>query len=97
MTFAVESHTDSIARQMGIDPWEFRMQNAIKEGDISVSGARMPKNGLLETLQAIKDNFGLPKKLSEDRGVGIAVCEWRSGSGPSTASISVNEDGTVSL
>ena len=97
MTFAVESHTDSIARQMGIDPWEFRMQNAIKEGDISVSGARMPKNGLLETLQAIKDNFELPKKSSEDRGIGIAVCEWRSGSGPSTASISVNEDGTVSL
>ena len=97
MTFAVESHTDSIARQMGIDPWEFRMQNAIKEGDVSVSGARMPKNGLLETLQAIKDNFGLPKKSAEDRGVGIAVCEWRSGSGPSTASISVNEDGTVSL
>jgi CO/xanthine dehydrogenase Mo-binding subunit len=29
--------------------------------------------------------------------VGIALCEWRSGSGPSTASISVNEDGTVSL
>ena len=97
MTFAVESHTDSIARQMGIDPWEFRMQNAIKEGDVSVSGARMPKNGLLETLHAIKDNFGLPKKSAEDRGVGIAVCEWRSGSGPSTASISVNEDGTVSL
>ncbi|MEE2687421.1 MAG: molybdopterin cofactor-binding domain-containing protein, partial [Chloroflexota bacterium] len=97
MTFAVESHTDSIARQMGIDPWEFRMQNAIKEGDVSVSGARMPRNGLLETLQAIKDNFGLPKKSAEDRGVGIAVCEWRSGSGPSTASISVNEDGTVSL
>ena len=31
------------------------------------------------------------------RGVGIAVGEWRSGSGPSTASISVNEDGTVGL
>lgn len=97
MTFAVESHTDSIARQMGFDPWEFRIKNAIKEGDVSVSGARMPKNGLVETLQAVKDRLGLPKRLEEGRGVGIAVCEWRSGSGPSTASISVNEDGTVSL
>jgi CO/xanthine dehydrogenase Mo-binding subunit len=27
----------------------------------------------------------------------LALCEWRSGSGPSTAAISVNDDGTVSL
>ena len=97
MTFAVESHTDHIARELGIDPWEFRMKNALKEGDTSVNGARMPRNGLAETLQAVKDRLGLPKKLGECRGVGLAVCEWRSGSGPSTAAISLNEDGTVSL
>lgn len=97
MTFAVESHTDNIAHKLGIDPLEFRMKNAFREGDTAVNGARIPKNGLLETLQAVKDRLGLPKKLGEGRGVGIALCEWRSGSGPSTASISVNEDGTVSL
>ena len=97
MTFAVESHTDNIARQLGMDPLEFRMKNALKEGDTSVNGARIPGNGLAETLQAVKERLGLPKKLGEGRGVGVAVCEWRSGSGPSTASISVNEDGTVSL
>ena len=97
MTFAVESHMDSIAHKLGMDPMELRMKNALKEGDVSVSGARVPRNGLMETLQAVKDRLGLPKKLEEGRGVGIALCEWRSGSGPSTASISVNEDGTVSL
>jgi CO/xanthine dehydrogenase Mo-binding subunit len=97
MTFAVESHTDNIAHQLGMDPLEFRMKNASREGDTAVNGSRIPKNGLLETLQAVKDRLGLPKKLGEGRGVGIALCEWRSGSGPSTASISVNEDGTVSL
>ena len=97
MTFAVESHTDNIAHKLGIDPLEFRMQNALKEGDTSVSGSRVPKNGLMETLQTVKDKLGLPKKLEEGRGVGIALCEWRSGSGPSTASISINEDGTASL
>jgi CO/xanthine dehydrogenase Mo-binding subunit len=30
-------------------------------------------------------------------GIGIATCEWRSGSGPSTASVSLNEDGTISI
>ena len=97
MTFAVESHTDNIARELGMDPWEFRMKNALKEGDTSVNGARIPRNGLAETLLAVKERLGLPKKLGEDRGVGLAICEWRSGSGPSTAAISLNEDGTVSL
>ena len=97
MTFAVESHTDHIARELGIDPWEFRMKNALKEGDTSVNGAKIPRNGLAETLLAVKDRLGMPKKLSECRGVGLALCEWRSGSGPSTAAISLNEDGTVSL
>jgi carbon-monoxide dehydrogenase large subunit len=97
MTFAVESHMDSIARQLGIDPVDFRASNALREGDTSVSGAAVPRNGLLETLLAVKERLGLPKKLPEGRGVGIALCEWRSGSGPSTAAISVNEDGTISL
>ena len=30
-------------------------------------------------------------------GKGIALCEWRSGSGPSAASVSLNEDGAVSV
>ena len=97
MTFAVESHTDNIAHQLGIDPLEFRIKNALRQGDIAVNGATLPRNGLLETLQAVKDRLGLPKKLEAGRGVGVALCEWRSGSGPSTAAISVNEDGTVSL
>ena len=97
MTFAVESHMDTIAHRLGMDPMELRQKNALKEGDVSVSGARVPRNGLMETLQVVKDRLGLPKKLEDGRGVGIALCEWRSGSGPSTASISVNEDGTVSL
>lgn len=97
MTFAVESHMDIIARKLEIDPVEFRIKNVLKEGDTSVSGAKVPRNGLLQTLLAIKERLGLPKKVEEGRGVGIALCEWRSGSGPSTASISVNEDGTISL
>ena len=101
MTFAVESHMDVIAHKLGLDPMEFRAKNALKEGDISVSGAPIPRHGLAEVMAALKEKMDLPKKLDsterEARGVGVAVGEWRSGSGPSTASISVNEDGTVSL
>ncbi len=105
MTFAVESHMDVIAHRLGLDPLEFRRRNALKEGDIGVSGARIPANGLAEVLDALQEKMDLPgPKASPEpdsgkaaRGVGIAVGEWRSGSGPSTASISVNEDGTVGL
>ena len=97
MNFAVESHTDTIARGLNMDPIDFRSKNALREGDITVSGARVPANGLFETIESVKQRLGLPKVLEEGRGVGVAMGEWRCGSGPSTASISVNEDGTISL
>ena len=116
MTFAVESHTDHIAHELGIDPYDLRVQNALREGDVSVSGAVVPANGLLQTLAAVKEKLNEPRQSAngnsgnansgngnagnDDRdghGIGIALCEWRSGSGPSTAAISVNDDGTVSL
>ena len=97
MTFAVESHMDHIAQQIGMDPYDFREKNALREGDVSVSGAVVPGNGLMETLAAIKEKINWPRSLEDGHGIGLALCEWRSGSGPSTAAISVNDDGTVSL
>ena len=97
MTFAVESHMDHIAQEIGMDPYDFRVQNALREGDVSVSGAVVPGNGLMETLAAIKEKINWPQTLEDGHGIGLALCEWRSGSGPSTAAISVNDDGTVSL
>ena len=97
MTFAVESHMDRIAHELGIDPYDLRVKNALREGDVSVSGAVVPTNGLMETLEAIREKIDWPRDLEDGHGVGLALCEWRSGSGPSTASISVNDDGTVSL
>ena len=97
MTFAVESHMDRIAHEIGMDPYDLRVKNALREGDVSVSGAVVPTNGLMEALQAIKEKIDWPRDLEDGHGVGLALCEWRSGSGPSTAAISVNDDGTVSL
>jgi len=97
VTFAVESHTDIMARQLGLDPWEFRMRNALKEGDVAIQGGTIPPNGLQQTLEAVKERMHWPSKSEASNGVGLAVCQWRSGSGPSTASVSLIEDGTVSL
>jgi CO/xanthine dehydrogenase Mo-binding subunit len=97
VTFAVESHTDIIARQLGLDPWEFRRHNALREGDQAIQGGTVPRNGLQQTMDAVKARLQWPRKPAEGTGIGLAMCQWRSGSGPSTASVSIQEDGTVSL
>jgi CO/xanthine dehydrogenase Mo-binding subunit len=97
VTFAVESHTDIIARRLGCDPWEFRKHNAFHEGDMAIQGGRIPPNGLHATLDAVKERLALPRPRTPGTGVGLAMCQWRSGSGPSTAAVSIQEDGTVSL
>ncbi|MGE3538278.1 MAG: xanthine dehydrogenase family protein molybdopterin-binding subunit [Candidatus Tectimicrobiota bacterium] len=97
VTFAVESHTDIIARRLGLDPWTFRKQNAFNEGDLALQGGNIPRNGLHETLEAMKNALPWPRTPAAGTGVGLAMCQWRSGSGPSTASISIHEDGTVSV
>ena len=48
-------------------------------------------------MEAVKQRLGWPRVSAPGTGVGLAMCQWRSGSGPSTASISVHEDGSVSL
>ena len=102
MFFAIESHMDIMARKMDIDPLEFRLKNALEEGDISVQGAKLPRNGLKETMRAVGERLGTSGSKSDEggtiaTGVGLSVGEWRSGSGPSTASVSLNEDGTISV
>jgi xanthine dehydrogenase molybdenum-binding subunit len=97
VTFAVESHTDIIARRLGLDPWAFRKHNAFQEGDLAIQGSPIPRNGLHETLEVVKQRLDWPRKAAEGMGLGLAMCQWRSGSGPSTASISIHEDGTVSI
>jgi CO/xanthine dehydrogenase Mo-binding subunit len=96
MTFAVESHTDIIARKLDIDPWEFRRRNAFNEGDTSARGDRIPRNGLHQTLDEVRERLA-GSETGPDEAAGIALCEWRSGSGASTAQVTLNEDGGVTV
>ena len=48
-------------------------------------------------MEAIKAHLAWPRTSEAGTGIGLAMCQWRSGSGPSTASVSIHEDGTVSL
>jgi CO/xanthine dehydrogenase Mo-binding subunit len=104
--FAAETVIDELAEKLGMDPIEFRLLNGAKEGDRRVNGSAFKRIGYLETLQAAKDSphYKSPRfahaqhELSgPHRGRGVATGYWGNYAGKSSASASVNTDGTVSL
>jgi len=48
--FAMESHLDMVASKLGMDPIEFRLKNAVEEGDILPTGQKIMNPGIKETL-----------------------------------------------
>ena len=96
--FAGEAVIDELCERIGMDPLEFRLLNGAKEGTRRVTGPRFPRIGYLETVQAAKDHEHYSAPLEgPNRGRGVASGFWFNGSGPSSATASVNSDGIVSL
>ncbi len=99
--FAVESLVDEICDELGMDPFDFRMLNASKEGDLRSDGTRFPKVGNIETITAARATEHWqsphPSNGSGSRGRGIASGYWMNGVGVSSAVARLNPDGTVTL
>ena len=96
--FAAESVIDEICEQIDMDPVEFRMLNAAREGSRQPTGPVFRKIGFVETLQAAQEHPHLSEPLNgPNRGRGVAAGAWFNSSGPASAVASVNPDGTVSL
>lgn len=96
--FAAETVIDELAEKLGMDPIEFRLLNGSKEGDRRVDGTVFKRIGYLETLQAAKESDHYRSPLTgPNRGRGVAAGFWFNYGGKSSASASVNKDGTVSL
>ena len=102
-TFATESAVDELCRQLHMDPIEFRLLNAAKEGDRRADGPKLPRIGGAETLQAAKQSSHYQSTLERSgpngklRGRGIAMGFWFNGGNRSSVTINVNNDGTVAL
>ncbi len=58
VTFAIESCIDDLCEQGGFDRWQFRYDNAIKNGDTTATGQTIEAGaGVKETLLAVKEIF----------------------------------------
>jgi xanthine dehydrogenase molybdenum-binding subunit len=97
--FAVESHMDSIAAKLGMDPVEFRLKNTPKPGDKIVGVPKLRDVSLGETIRIAKEKIGWGKvKLEKNQGIGIATGSWIESAGPGGGAIvKVNEDGSVTV
>ena len=75
--YALEECLDVLAKEVGLDPWTFRYQNALRPGDIMPNGqVAGPDTGIRECLEAVKeayfssDHTGLACAL-KNSGIGV--------------------------
>jgi len=99
VVFAVESHTDLIAKELRMDPLEFRLRNLIRDGELLPGGRSVDKVRCRETLEAAARAVGWGKKKSKKnigRGVGVSF-RHVGGGGEASAEISVSAEGKVTV
>ncbi len=93
--FAVETVVDELARKVGMDPIDFRLKNASREGTQSAFGPKFKRVGHVETLEAAKAHPHYKAPLGPGQGRGVASGFWFNAGMQSSASVNVAEDGTV--
>jgi 4-hydroxybenzoyl-CoA reductase subunit alpha len=96
---------DMMAEELGIDPLEMRLRNALKTGEKQATGSTSISCGLSESLEAAAEKSGWKDKrgkLPYGRGIGVGANGMMVGfpmgiRGGSAAIIKFNEDGGATL
>ena len=102
MVFAVESHTDAIAKALGADPFSVRLLNVFKEGSLGPSGQVLTNVGISEAIARAAEAIGYteraqPAEPNHRRGKGLSACWWLTTAGSSGCTVQMNEDGTAQV
>ena len=95
--FAVESTMDQVAHAIGMDPIEFRIKNAAKEGTKSSYGPVYGPIGIGPTLEAAKNHPHMKAPLGPNQGRGMACGFWFNFGGQTCVDVNVTPDGSVTV
>ena len=95
--FAVESTMDQLASKIGMDPVDFRIKNAAKEGTRASYGPTYGPIGIGPTLQAAKEHPHMRARLKKNQGRGMACGFWFNFGGQTCTDLNIGIDGTVNL
>jgi CO/xanthine dehydrogenase Mo-binding subunit len=95
--FGVESTIDQIAAKIGMDPIEFRIKNAAKEGTRASYGPTYGPIGIGPSLDAAKHHPHMKAPLGKNQGRGMACGFWFNFGGQTCTDLNVGIDGTVTL
>jgi CO/xanthine dehydrogenase Mo-binding subunit len=95
--YAIESVIEELAHTLKLDPIEFRLKNAAKEGTKTHYGPKFGPVGLVQCLEAAKAHEHWRAPLGKNQGRGVASGFWFNHGGDTTVSLVLNEDGTLAL
>ncbi|AGG71130.1 xanthine dehydrogenase family protein molybdopterin-binding subunit [Sinorhizobium meliloti] len=107
--YALDLMMDEAAEKLGFDPAEFKLMNAVREGDIAPSGHPIVGHGLGDCIRRVMEETNWHELRRREkpetvkrRGIGIG-CEMHGSSAypgikeQGNAIVKMNEDGTVTL
>ena len=97
-TFALECHTDLLARELGMDPAEFRRMNLLKPGEEDGLGRPLRLVNVREVMEAALEagGWGQPKK-GPGHGRGVALFGRQIGGGVAGAVLTAEADGSFTV
>ncbi len=105
-----ESLYEDLAEATGIDPLEFRLKNAFRDGDRATFGQVLKSTGISDCLTALRPHWVRAREQAADwnaghktlkRGVGVASCWYGCGNtglpNPATIRAGISHDGRLML
>jgi xanthine dehydrogenase molybdenum-binding subunit len=98
--FAIESCVDMLAEKLGIDAWEMRWKNALREGSKFCSGQTLRAVGLQKTLEQVKPHYDAARAAGKAVGLACGIKNVGIGNGMpdiGRAALTVEKDGKITL
>lgn len=103
-SFVIESHMDSLAKRIGMDPLEFRLKNLLRAGERTGLGQLLKNIDYHDIVEAAakKANWQVEYKTNRKNssstiktGIGMSSVFWLSGGWATSFDVKINEDGSV--